>query len=143
MSNATIDTMPARGTDVPRGIGLTGRVAVSWAVAGGILLGGFMVALLTLTGRMNANGLLISSTLLFTLGGLAGFIHGGALGYLKDQGVDDEMAGKFVADLDAEGALLSVDLPSGDVTYADVKEVFHKYHGLNVYAQDARGVPTV
>ncbi len=82
MSNATIDTMPARGTDVPRGIGLTGRVAVSWAVAGGILLGGFMVALLTLTGRMNANGLLISSTLLFTLGGLAGFIHGGALGYL-------------------------------------------------------------
>jgi hypothetical protein len=71
-----------RGTDVPRGIGLTGRVAVSWAVAGGILLGGFLVAALTLTEKMNASGLLITSTLLFTVGGLAGFIHGGALGYL-------------------------------------------------------------
>ncbi len=72
----------ARGTELPRGIGLTGRVAVSWAVAGGILLGGFLVAFMTLTGQMSANGLLISSTLLFTVGGLAGFIHGAALGYL-------------------------------------------------------------
>lgn len=83
MTNATMETAPvAQGTEIPRGIGLTGRVAVSWAVAGGLVLGGFMVAALTLAGRMNANGLLISSTLLFTLGGLAGFIHGGALGYL-------------------------------------------------------------
>ncbi len=69
------------GRELPRGLGLTGRVAVSWAVAGGILLGGFLVAFLTLTGRMSANGLLISSTLLFTVGGVAGFVHGAALGY--------------------------------------------------------------
>ncbi len=75
-------TVPAPGTELPRGIGLTGRVAVSWAVAGGILLGGFLVAFMTLTGQMSANGLLISSTLLFTVGGLAGFLHGAALGYL-------------------------------------------------------------
>jgi len=73
---------PVPGTELPRGIGLTGRVAVSWAVAGGILLGGFLVAFMTLTGQMSANGLLISSTLLFTAGGLAGFVHGAALGYL-------------------------------------------------------------
>ena len=83
MSTTTIETTSAvPGTELPRGIGLTGRVAVSWAVAGGVLLGGFLVALLTLTGRMTANGLLISSTLLFTLGGAAGFLHGAALGYL-------------------------------------------------------------
>lgn len=83
MSNATVElAAPAAGTELPRGIGLTGRVALSWAVAGGILMGGFVVAALTLAGRMNANGLLITSTVLFTVGGLAGFIHGGALGYL-------------------------------------------------------------
>ncbi len=81
-SVATDMVAPVPGTELPRGIGLTGRVALSWAVAGGILVGGFMVAGLTLGGRMSANGLLITSTLLFTVGGLAGFIHGGALGYL-------------------------------------------------------------
>ena len=72
----------APGTDLPRGIGLTGRVAVSWAVAGGVALGGFLVAALTLAGQLSANGLLITSTVLFSVGGLVGFIHGGALGYL-------------------------------------------------------------
>lgn len=81
-SMATEITAAARGTELPRGIGLTGRVALSWAVAGGIVLGGFVVAGLTLAEKISANGLLITSTVLFTVGGLAGFIHGGALGYL-------------------------------------------------------------
>ncbi len=82
--SSTVAEITARpqGTELPRGIGLTGRVALSWAVAGGIVTGGFLVAVLTLAEKMSANGLLITSTVLFTLGGLAGFIHGGALGYL-------------------------------------------------------------
>src|SRR5512142_3212583 len=45
MTNEAMETtVPAAGTELPRGIGLSGRVAVSWAVGGGVALGGFLVA---------------------------------------------------------------------------------------------------
>ena len=116
------------GAGVGLGVGVLAAVASLVVPGFGIVLGGGSLAVAIAVALGTA---------------AAGAVSGGALGYLKDQGVDDEMAGKFVADLDAEGALLSVDLPSGDVTFADVKEVFHKYHGLNVYAQDGRVAPTV
>ncbi len=65
-----------------RGIGLPGKVAVSWSVAGGLLLGGFLVAVMTLLGRLSANALLLTSSGLFLLGAVLGFVHGGVLGYL-------------------------------------------------------------
>lgn len=67
---------------LPRGIGLPGRVAVTWATAGGLLVGGFLVAAMTLAGRLSGSGLLVTSAGLFVIGAALGFVHGGVLGWL-------------------------------------------------------------
>ena len=96
------------------GVGVLAAVASLLVPGFGIVVGGGALAT-AIAGALGATG--------------AGAVSGGALGYLKDQGVDNEVAEKFDADLDAEGALVSVDMPSGDVTNADVEEVFGKYRG--------------
>ncbi|HEX9887023.1 MAG TPA: hypothetical protein VGA70_11075 [Longimicrobiales bacterium] len=70
------------GTRLHRGIGLHGRVAVTWAMAGGILSGGFLVALMTLAGRLSGHGLFFTSSGLFVVGAVLGLLHGGFLGFL-------------------------------------------------------------
>ncbi|MGD8276688.1 MAG: hypothetical protein PVH00_01625 [Gemmatimonadota bacterium] len=75
-----------RTTDVvaqrlPRELGLAGKVAVSWAMAGGVGLGGVAVGIGTLTGKMSAHALLLTSTGLFIVGALLGFVHGAVLGF--------------------------------------------------------------
>lgn len=57
-----------------------GRVLLAWTLAGGIVAGGFLVASVALAGGTSFGSL--SVTPLFVLGGLAGMVHGGALGYL-------------------------------------------------------------
>lgn len=76
------------GASLTRGIGLPGRVTVSFGVGGGILLGGFLVAWMTLAGKLSGSGLLLATTGLFGLGALFGLLHGGLLGLL---GRPDEM----------------------------------------------------
>lgn len=70
------------GTDLTRSIGLQGRVAVFWAMAGGIGLGGFLVAAMTLAGRLSGHALFLTSSGLFVIGAILGLLHGGVLGYL-------------------------------------------------------------
>lgn len=64
------------------GLGSVGKLAVSWAVAGGILVGGVVVAGMTLAGQLSGFGLLLTSTGLFAIGAVLGFIHGGLLGWM-------------------------------------------------------------
>lgn len=66
---------------LPRTIGLHGRVAVQWAMAGGVTLGGIVVAAMTLSGRLSAHALFLNATALFVVGALVGLVHGMALGY--------------------------------------------------------------
>ena len=83
MSAQTISTATTQDQKaLARGIGLPGRVAVSWATAGGMLTGGFLVAAMTLAGRLSGSGLLMTSAGLFVIGALLGFAHGGVLGVL-------------------------------------------------------------
>jgi len=92
--NAT-DTMDARpsGRDLRRALGFPGRVAVSWAMASGILAGGVLLAALTLLDRTSAFGLVMTSTALFLGGSLFGFVHGAVLGWMgRDEGTDAEGA---------------------------------------------------
>jgi len=63
-------------------VGLPGRVAITFSVAGGILVGGFLVAAMTLAGRLSGNALLLTSGALYVLGAALGLLHGVALGYL-------------------------------------------------------------
>jgi hypothetical protein len=70
------------GTELPRGIGVHGQVAVTWAAAGGILLGGVLVALMTLAGRLSGHGLFFTVSGLFVIGAVLGLAHGMVLGFL-------------------------------------------------------------
>jgi len=81
--NATIEAGKDRrdGATLTRGIGMHGRVAVTWAAAGGIALGGILVALMTLTGRLSGLGLLQTATGLFVIGAVIGLAHGATLGF--------------------------------------------------------------
>lgn len=81
------------GTDVPRGIGLHGRVAVTWAATGGILLGGVLVALMTMSGRLSGFGLFMTVSGLFVIGAVLGLAHGMVLGFFgRPDGTDRRRA---------------------------------------------------
>jgi hypothetical protein len=71
---------PATST-LRMGIGLPGRIAVSWTAAGGFLVGGFLVAAMTLAGRLSGMGLLVTASGLFVIGAVLGYIHGATLGF--------------------------------------------------------------
>lgn len=70
------------GGELTRSIGLPGRIAVTWALAGGLLLGGFLVAGMSLAGRLSGGGLLVTSAGLFVIGAALGYLHGAVLGFV-------------------------------------------------------------
>jgi hypothetical protein len=82
MSTTMMQMEAARGEAVvARDVGLVGRVIVTWGVAGGLALGGFLVAGMTLAGRLSGNALLTTSLVLYLIGALLGLVHGVALAY--------------------------------------------------------------
>lgn len=81
-ATTTYTTDTAAPAPLLKSIGLTGRVAVTWFMAGGLLLGGVLVALMTLSGRLSGHGIFMTATGLFVIGGLLGALHGAVLGLL-------------------------------------------------------------
>jgi hypothetical protein len=80
-----------------KGVGLPGRTAITWAVAGAIGLGGAVVGVSALTGNLSGNGLLMTAGALFVLGGLLGFAHGAVLGIMgRPQGMTVGRAARAV-----------------------------------------------
>jgi hypothetical protein len=80
----TATTMALTGREeavVARDTGLIGRVTVTWAVAGGLALGGFLVAGMTLAGRLSGNALLMTAGVLYVIGAVLGFMHGAVLAF--------------------------------------------------------------
>lgn len=85
-------------TTVTRDMGLTGQLVVGGTVSTGLLLGGYAVALLTLTGRMNGNAVLLTSLGLFLVGAVVGLALSAAAGVVgRDPGVSLEAAAGQVA----------------------------------------------
>ena len=118
----------AKGAGVGLGIGALAALASLVVPGFGVVVGAGALAT-AIAGALGATA--------------AGAVSGGALGYLKDQGVDDRVAEKFAADVDANGAVVAVDLWSEDLAQADVEDVLHKYGAHNVHVQDAALPPTV
>jgi hypothetical protein len=93
----TESTTRPSGRDLPRELGFPGRVAVSWAMASGVLAGGVFLAVLTLLDRASAFGLFLTSTALFLGGSAFGFLHGAVLGWMgRASDMDGRAAGKSV-----------------------------------------------
>lgn len=67
-------------TAVTREIGLTGKLVIGGTVSTGLLLGGYAVSALALTGRVNGNALLLTSLGLFIVGAVIGLVASVAIG---------------------------------------------------------------
>lgn len=61
---------------------IPGRVALAWALAGGVTAGGLLVVAMAISGPPRVGASPTAAITLFGLGMLAGVVHGGALGYL-------------------------------------------------------------
>lgn len=84
-------------TPVTRGMGLPGRLVLGGTVSSGLLLGGYTVAAMALVGKMNGNGLVLTSVGLFLVGGVAGLILSAALGMVgREDGVEWREAGQQI-----------------------------------------------
>jgi hypothetical protein len=81
MTTTTLNKVATPGTAVGRDVGLMGRVIVTWTVAGGLLVGGFLVAAMTLAGRLSGSGLMLAAAALYGMGALLGFGHGAVLSF--------------------------------------------------------------
>jgi len=98
MNAPTTHSAEAQTKALPRTIGLHGRVAVLSAMAGGVLIGGILVAAMTLGGQLSGHALFLNSTALFIVGAALGLLHGVPLGFLgRPAGTTARQAGGQLA----------------------------------------------
>ncbi len=106
-----------KGTGIGLGVGILASLAALTIPGIGLVLGGGALA-----AALGATAL--------TAG--AGAIAGGATGYLKDQGVPHEAAERYHGTVAGGGAVLSINVPSGDVDQATAESVLSKYGAADV-----------
>ena len=108
-----------KGTGIGLGVGILASLAALTIPGVGLVLGGGALA-----AALGATAL--------TAG--AGAIAGGATGYLKDQGIPADAAEHYHGTVSGGGAVLSINIPSGDVDQATDESVLSKYGAANVNA---------
>lgn len=102
MMTANATAAGRTGAGLTKGVGLAGRVALTFAVAGGVLLGGVYVAVMAMIGRTSGHAVLLTAVPLFVVGALLGYVHGAVLGVLgRGDGVtrDEAVRGTALAAL--------------------------------------------
>jgi len=108
-----------KGTGIGLGVGILASLAALAIPGVGLVLGG---------------GALASALGATALTAGAGAIAGGATGYLKEQGVPGEAAERYHGTVQSGGAMLSVNLPSGDVDQAMAQDILTKYGASDMSA---------
>ena len=109
----------AKGAGIGLGVGILAALAAIFVPGFGLVAGGGALAL-ALGGAAATTG--------------AGAVAGATTGYLKDQGVDAEVAVDYEKALLAGGALLEVSVPSNDVDEVTARQVLAKYGAANIGA---------
>ncbi len=69
----------------------------------------------------------------------AGAAAGAIVGYLKDMGVDEEVAGEYGEAIQQGGAVLAVTLPSGEVDKEEAAALLREHGATNVNHYASRG----
>lgn len=106
-----------KGAGIGLGIGVAAALASLLVPGVGLVLGG---------------GALASAIGGAALTAGAGAIAGGVTGYLKEQGVPGEAAERYHGAIEHGGAMLSVNIPSGNVDQATAEQVLSKYGAADV-----------
>ncbi len=99
------------------GIGAIGLLASMFIPGVGLVLGGGALAI-ALAGGMGTIG--------------AGVVAGTVVGYLKDQGVTEDLAMTYSTHLDSGGAILAVSVPSGKIAPEEVESLLVKYGAIGL-----------
>ena len=105
----------AKGLTLGAGLGMLGIVATGLVPGVGLVLGAGALA-----------------TALFGTAA-AGAAAGGLVGYLKDQGMGDEVAASYHARVAAGGAVLALELPTGDLDEREAEALLVKYDAAGVF----------
>jgi hypothetical protein len=106
----------AKGAAVGLGVGVIAALASVFIPGVGLVVGSGALAS-AIAGAVGATG--------------AGIIAGGAIGFMKDQGVPDDVLTVYRDAYDRGGAILAVNLPA-DVDRAEIEAVLAKYGAMNV-----------
>lgn len=106
-----------KGAEIGLGVGILAGLASLLVPGVGLVLGG---------------GALASAIGAAALTTGAGAIAGGVTGYLKEQGVPGDAAERYQGIVEHGGAVLNVNLPSGNVDQATAEQVIAKYHATDV-----------
>lgn len=114
-----------KGAGIGLGVGVMAALAALMVPGFGLVLGGGALAT-AIAGAAGATA--------------AGAVAGGTFGYLKDQGVPDEVATEYNKAFESGGAILAVNVPSGDVDSATAETVLAKYGANNVGSYGATPV---
>lgn len=136
--NANVKAMDAERA-AKGGISTTtpGDVAVGAVKGAGVGLGvGVAAALVSIfvpgLGLVMGGGALATALAGSAASVLAGSAAGSVVGYLRDQGVPEELATRYSNDFVQGGAILAVAIPTGDLTPGEVEAVLVKYGSMNV-----------
>jgi hypothetical protein len=107
----------AKGTAVGLGVGILAAVASVFIPGLGLVIGGGALATAVAGAAASAG---------------AGAIAGGIAGYLKDQGMGDDLVASYSNAFAAGNAVLAVGVPSGDLAAEEIEPYLTKYGALNV-----------
>jgi hypothetical protein len=105
----------AKGLSFGMGLGILGAIATLFVPGVGLVVGGGALASI------------IAST------AAAGAATGGVVGFLKDQGMGDEVAATYHARVAAGGAVLSLQVPTGNITEIEAESLLVKYGAVGVF----------
>lgn len=113
-----------KGTGIGLGVGALAALAALFVPGVGLVVGGGALAA--------------------ALGGIAasagaGAAAGAVTGYLKDQGMDEHIAGRYGEAISGGGALIALTVPSGEVNEYDARQILSKYGAQNVEAHARSG----
>ncbi len=107
----------AKGTGIGLGLGVLAAIASLVVPGFGLVLGGGALA--------TAIGGLVGAT-------AAGAVAGGVTGYLKDQGVPDEVVTRYHDAVQQGGAFLAISVPSDKVDAVTAEGIIAKYGASDV-----------
>jgi len=108
----------AKGAGIGLGIGVVAGIASLFVPGIGLVFGGGALA-----------GALAGAAATTA----AGAVAGGVTGYLKDQGMSEELASSYHGTVQSGGAILAVAVPSGSVDEATAMQIVSKYGAADVH----------
>jgi len=110
----------AKGAGIGLGVGVLAGLAALTIPGVGLVLGGGALA--------SALAAAVATT-------AAGAVAGGVTGYLKDQGLPEQVVNVYTQHLQTGGSLVALTLPSGGIDVFTGREIVNKYGGadINVY----------